>query len=305
MGQMLETYRGEALAWEADELGHMNMRYYFARSGQARTFFFAHLHLAYAYKAQAFSTVIVQNHYIKYIKELRPGQGMIVETGVIEIGETDLKLIHVISGVGSGVAATIIEHVSHISRRTQKPFPWPERVRRAAAAYAVELPAQAAPRNIDPLEPLTNPSMKAADALDLPIIGRGAFQPDECDAFGFVRPFDLIGRTSDSVQHLTAAWPDLDYISADAMSGALLEARIIHRNRPKAGDCFVFRSGLRSINTHTREFCHWILDPVSGKCWASFVGVACRFNMDTRRLVKISDKELAKISKNIIKGLQP
>jgi len=28
MSELIETWRGEALAWEADELGHMNMRYY-------------------------------------------------------------------------------------------------------------------------------------------------------------------------------------------------------------------------------------------------------------------------------------
>ena len=36
MNDMLETYRGEALAWEADDLGHMNMRYYLARAAQGR-----------------------------------------------------------------------------------------------------------------------------------------------------------------------------------------------------------------------------------------------------------------------------
>lgn len=305
MGQMLETYRGEALAWEADELGHLNMRYYFARSEQARAFFFAHLDLPDAFKERALSTVIPQSQHIKYIKELRPGGGMVVETGIVELGETNMVLVHMIKGVPSYLSATIIEHVSHISRRTGKAFAWPRRLREAAQPFMVNMPPEAAPRNIDPVETLAAPSMDAADKLGLETIGRGAFLPTECDVFGQVRAHDLIGRVSDSAQHLETAWPDLDFTSSDAMSGALLEARIVHRNQPKAGNCYVFRSGLRAANTHVRELCHWILDPVSGKCWASFIGVACRFDTETRRLVKLDEKTLKLLRSNITKDLKP
>ncbi len=305
MGQMIETYRGEALAWEADELGHMNMRHYFARAAQARAYFFTQLHLPRAFKQNAFSTLIPTSQHINYHKEFRPGQGMAVRTGIVHLGDSDIVLVHVFTRSPQILSATIVETLSHISRRTEMQFSWPERVQKIAKNYMVKLPSSAAPRNINLEEKLGAPSLAAADKLGLAAIGRGMFTAAECDVLGFVNPSAIIGRVSDSAQHLKTAWPDLNFTSDDGMSGALLEARALHRNRPVAGDCYVMRSGLRAASTHVRELCHWILDPATGKCWSSFVGVGCRFNLKTRRLVKIDSETLALLQTGVAKGLKP
>ena len=300
---MLETYLGEALAWEADELGHLNMRYYFERAEQARAFLFASLGLPLASKLKGTSALQVQTQHIHYLKELRPGMGMKVQTGILDLGERDACLLHMITQTPDIISAIIVETLSHVSKHTLQPFAWPKRTLSRAQDFMVSAPPQAKPRNIDPDEPPGQPSMQAADALELPVIGRGMFSPQDCDVFGFVKPSSVIGRASDSAQHLKSAWPDLDFSSDAGMSGALLEGRALHRNRPRAGDIYVLRSGLRAAGTNTRELCHWILDPVSGKCWSSFVATACRFNLKTRRLVKIDDEMLLVLQSASTKGL--
>lgn len=305
MRKLIETWRGEALAWEADELGHMNMRYYFDRVHEARARFAHRLGLPHIYKTASLSTLVPTNQHIKYIKELRPGHGMAVESGVVALGETHITLVHLIRGNQGVPAATITETLSHIAVRTGIKFGWSKRTKKLAQDYMVEMPDIAKPRNIDPNEPTGMPTMVDADILDLQAIGRGAFQPSECDVFGHVLPMAIIGRVSNSVQHLKTAWPDLDFASDDGMSGALLEACARHKLRPKAGDIFEMRSGLRKANTHVRELCHWILDPVSGQCWTSFVGVGCRFNLKTRRLVKIDDATLSVLKSGVVDGLMP
>ncbi len=305
MGEFIETYRGEALAWEADELGHMNMRYYFARVAQARANFFIHLGLAGVFKTTSFSTLVPIRQHIKYHKEMRPGEGMSAKTAILQLRKTEIVLVHIISKTPEIVSATIVETLKHISRRTGEPFAWPKRVRERTFLYQCEMPEVAMARNIDVNEKLGTPSTAIADQLGLPVIGRGMFAPDECDAMGWVSKSAIIGRVSDSVQHLKTAWPDLDFHSDEGMSGALLEAQAVHRNRPKAGDCYEIRSGLRRANTHVRELCHWILDPVSGKCWTTFIGVGCRFNLRTRRLVKVDDDVLTLLHSGAVKGLMP
>jgi len=305
MGEFLETYRGEALAWEADDLGHLNMRYYFARSGQARTVLLAVLGLTNAYKVAAFSTAIVSDQHIHYMAELLPGRGIIVDTAVLDVGETDMTIVHMIKGVPDALSAVITEKIEHISIRTQKAFTWPSRVRAQAKTFTVKPPKEALPRNINLDEEIRKPNVSVAQELGLQAIGRGAYTPSECDVFGYVRPFDLIGRVSDSVQHIASGWPDIEFFHHGTISGALLEARVIHRKRPQAGDCYVIYSGLRSANTHVRELCHWILDPVSGECWASMIGVACKFDLKARRLIKNDEKVLALLKKNIVKGHGP
>lgn len=305
MGQFIETYRGEALAWEADELGHMNMRFYFARAAQARANFLIDLGLADVFKNSSFSTLVPTRQHIKYHKEVRPGEGMAAKTAIVHLSKTEIVLVHIITKTPQIVSATIVETLQHISRRTGEAFAWPKRLRERAFLFKVEVPEEAIARNINIDEPLGSPSLVAADKFDLPVIGRGMFAPTECGAQGFVTKSAVIGRVSDSVQHLKTAWPDLDFASDDGMSGALLEAQAMHRNRPKAGDCYVIRSGLRSASTHVRELCHWILDPVSGKCWSTFIGVGCRFNLKTRRLVKIDASILELLEKGIVHGLKP
>ncbi|MBL4853003.1 MAG: acyl-[acyl-carrier-protein] thioesterase [Robiginitomaculum sp.] len=309
MSGLIETWRGEALAWEADELGHMNMRYYFDRVLEARARFAHHLGLPPIYKTTSLSTLVPTNQHIKYIKELRPGHGMAVSTGVVNLGETDITLVHVITGVDDVASATITETLSHIAVRTGIQFSWSKRTKAQAERLMIDVPEIAKPRNIDPYEISDEDSdlatMQKADEFGLQAIGRGVFRPSECDVFGHVLPTAIVGRISNSVQHLKTAWPDLDFASDDGMSGVLLEACARHKRRPKAGDLYEIRSGLRSASTHVRELCHWVLDPVSGKCWSSFVGVGCRFNLKTRRLVTIDETTLALLNKGVVKGLKP
>ena len=207
MSEMIETYRGEALAWEADELGHMNMRYYFAKSAQARAAFFGQLHLPSAFKARALSTLVATRQHIKYHKEVRPGVGMAIKTGILSLSETDIVLVHMITQSPQKLAATVVETLSHISVRTGRAFAWPKRVHEHAAGFTVDMPQDAAPRNVDVDEELGMPSFKGADKLGLQAIGRGMFLPSECDVFGYVTPSAIIGRVSDSAQHLKTAWP--------------------------------------------------------------------------------------------------
>ena len=305
MHDLIETWRGEALAWEADELGHINMRFYFDRVYEARARFAHSLGLPHIYKTASFSTLMPTKQHIKYIKEVRPGEGMAVSTGIIAIGETDITLVHLITGAQGQLSATIIETLSHIAVRTGMAFAWSERTQKLALGFMVQMPELAAPRNTDLDEPTIMPTMADADILDLQTIGRGSFRLAECDVFGYVLPTSIIGRVSNSAQHLKTAWSDLDFASDDGMSGALLEACARHKRRPKAGDLYEMRSGLRKVSTHTRELCHWILDPISGECWTSFVGMGCRFNLKTRRLVKIDGATLALLNKGVVTGLKP
>lgn len=303
MGEFLETYRGEALAWEADDLGHLNMRFCFDRVGQAKSVFYAHLHLLDAYKASSFSTIVVKDQHIKYLAEILPGRGMVVNTAILEVSECDMVLVHLITASPDTLSATIIEHISHISRRTKLPFPWPTRVREAAKKYMVDMPGSATPRNLDLAEKSIRPNLVKAQKLELSTIGRGAFVPTECDVFGYIRPYNVIGRVSDSVQHLTEAWPDINFSGHHQINGALLEARVIHYNLPMAGDSYIICSGMRGADQYVRELCHWILDPVSGKCWSSMIGVPCKFNLETRRMIKNDAKTLELLKPFFVAGL--
>lgn len=354
MGNFVDTYRGQALAWEMDHLGHLNMRHYFAKASEARVIFFNLIGLRRAFRLDALSTVEPITQHIKYHKEARAGQGIYIKTGLSRLDEEICELVHMIYVVPRDVengeaiktevsdpladypsdqlAATIVEQVRHVSRRTRESFAWPTRVRDAASAFMVAVPKTAQTRGLKDFDIRGNhnislskhdisnlhmthsgmdvidlsgpPSMAEADELGLAVIGQGVYQPSECNVFGRVRTHALIGRISNSAMHLRSAFL-AQKPGENQMGTALLEACAFHYHRPKAGHAYVIRSGLRSANTHTKELCHWVMDPETGICFSSFIAVGCRFDMGKRRLVKISDADLEALQASAVSGLRP
>lgn len=298
---MLVTYQGEALSWEADDLGHMNMRYYFERAEQARSVFMAHLGLADTAKRGAMSTVIPTRLHIKYLKELRPGQAIIVQSGILAMDEDTMQILHVLSSYGKA-SASITETISHISTRTQNPFPWNRKTKASAKAHMCSAPDFAVPRNLDPALNLTAPDITRAETYGLSPISVGRFKNEECDSAGFVQTHVFIGRVSDGAQTVKTVWDDVEFGVDGRYSGAMLEAIIVPYNRPLAGDIYKVSSGLVEANPYTRTVLHWMYDPVSGAPYAALVGCACRFDLQERRLVKSDEKTMAMLRAGLTKA---
>ena len=82
--------------WECDELGHLNMRHYRSKATQAKQMFFIQLGLSGAFKLGAASSVSTREFTVRYIKETRPGFPMYIETGILEVAEKTMQLLHMV-----------------------------------------------------------------------------------------------------------------------------------------------------------------------------------------------------------------
>jgi len=120
---MLVTYYGEAVQWECDELGHLNMRHYMTKVHQARQFFFIHLGLHEAFESGSPSTVRASKFMVRYLKECRPAERLKIKTGLLEVGETSADLIHIMTHFDETVAAVFVETVDHIYLPTHHKTP--------------------------------------------------------------------------------------------------------------------------------------------------------------------------------------
>ena len=223
--------------------------------------------------------------------EARAGAGLIMTGGVVEMGETDARLLLVIRHLSGEPAASFQVVVSHVTSADLRPFPWPARIREAAQALMVEVPAFAAARSID-LSPVTPTAGYAkALALDMTRIGMGVIQPAECDVFGRMRGEIFIGRVSDGVNRLFGETrPGPEPVPGEPVKnigGAVLEYRVLHLDWPKAGDSVELRSGFAGIDARTRRVMHWMVDPVSGRAWVSAEAVVISFDLDARKVVDI------------------
>jgi len=298
----VEVWRGGVASWECDAFGHLNVGFYVAKSMEALVGVAAELGMADAFSPAAQATLVVREQHIRFLREARPGAPLSMTGGVVEIGESEARILLLMRHASGEIAATFQIVVAHVTARDGPAFPWPDRVRRRAEALAVEVPTQAAARSIalDPV--VTRASLEAAERLGLVRTALGAIRAQDCDAFGRMRTEMLMTRISDGVPHLFASTRQ-DGVDRARIGGAALEYRLVHFDWPHAGDRVELRSAWAGADARFRRMIHWLLDPVTGRPWGAAEAIAASFDLDSRKIVALSDEALAAIRAQVIEGL--
>lgn len=287
-----ELWRGGVNTWECDEMGHMNVRFYVVKAVEGLAALAALIGMPDAFCADANSTLLVREQHIRFLKEAHAGAALHMVGGVVEMGESEARLVQLLIHSNSGeIAASFQTVVVHATAREGIAFPWPQRARDRAAALTMAVPEKARSRSVglDPVEP--SGSLARAEALGLMRIGLGAISPQECDVFGRMRPELFIGRVSDGIGALVG--PMRAIIAEHAPNkpartgGAVLEYRLVQMGWPRAGERFELRSGLVGADARTMRMVHWMLDPETGKVWGTSEAVAVTFDLDARKVVPI------------------
>ncbi|MEN0652768.1 MULTISPECIES: thioesterase family protein [Hyphobacterium] len=303
---MHELWRGNANAWECDEMGHLNVKAYLGKGMQAIARLTEQAGLAGAFSAGAMATLRPVEWHVRFLGEARPGAPLFIEGGVARIGDSDADIALAMRHSGDGrLAATLTARVEHVVPDSGRVFAWPSRFRGTAEALMVEPLPESAPRGLPPADWSELVSLKRAEALRLFPIGLGRIGSEDADVFGRMRPEFLIGKVSDSVANFVQAFPDRSLNDeADPKGGALLECRIRVRRYPRPGDGFAVRSALSGGTDKVRQIVHWVLDPLTGKPWWTVEGIAATLNLRTRRIEAATPAELQDIAKAVRDGLK-
>jgi acyl-CoA thioester hydrolase len=295
---MIEVWRGAVETWECDTNAHLNVRFYLAKAMEGLAGGAAALGLPHAFQQGAGATLAVREHHIRYLKEARAGDTLSMSFGVCSMDEDGavlfLSMAHAESGV---VAATFTTRVVHATP-LGKAFPWPERVRRLGEGLACEIPETAKPRGVGSGPFKAN--LADADALNLVVTGRGAVRPEDVDVFGRMRPELVLSRVSSAMP--TMGGP-LRKAAAEMpgepvkVGGAAVEMRVLYaEEQPRAGELVEMRSGFSKIGSKAQSLAHWLVDPLSGKGWASVEMVRVNLDLGARKALVLPD--------DIVAGLQ-
>lgn len=304
----VEIWRGGVNTWDCDEMGHMNVRHYVVRAQEGLIGLAAELGLPNAFSPHANATLLVKEHHIRFLREAHAGAPLTMLGGVIEMGETEARLLQLLIHPGSGeLAATFQTTVVHATPREGQAFPWPRIARERAQALKVEVPEKARARSLD-LSPFTpTASLARADALKLSRIGLGGLLPADCDVYGRMRAEQFIGRVSDGVGAFIHPFRDLVFEHAQPrpgrLGGAVLEYRIAYLAWPRIGDRIEVRSGLIGTDARTLRVAHWMLDPATGEPWGTSEAVTITFDLDARKVVPVSDAARAALAPFEVPGL--
>lgn len=304
----VEIWRGGVNTWDCDEMGHMNVRHYVVRAQEGLIGLAAELGLANAFSPHANATLLVKEHHIRFLREAHAGAPLTMYGGVIEMGESEARLLQLLVHPASGeLAATFQTTVVHATPREGQAFPWPQVALERAEALRVEIPEKAQARSID-LSPFTpTAGLARAEAFQLSRIGLGGLLPSDCDVYGRMRAEQFIGRVSDGIGAFIHPFRDIVVDHAEARparyGGAVLEYRIAYLAWPRAGDRVELRSGLIGTDARTMRMAHWMLDPATGEPWGTSEAVAITFDLDARKVVPVTEAARNALSAHQIKDL--
>lgn len=306
---MMEVWRGSVNAWECDELGHMNVRFYLAKASEAVAALAEAAGLNPIQRSDATATLVARDIHVRFLAEARPGAPLYIEGSFTGVSECSAEALLVMRHSGSGrPAASFSVTLDHVATRQGREFVWPARFVERAKTLTTERPDFAAPRGLKRDTRPVAASLETADALGLGTIGRGRFGNEEMDAFGRMRAEFLLGRISDSVTNFSAAFPeDWDGHAAGQgvkIASALLECRLRPIRWPRSGDLFVVRSGLKSVGPRVRNIVHWVLEPSTGKPWWTMEGVAAPMDLGTRKMAVTDDAMRTRLSAACFAGLE-
>jgi acyl-CoA thioester hydrolase len=293
----IEVWRGSVAAWECDAMGHLNVGFYVTRSMEGLAGLAAELGLGPVFAPRAEATLMVREQYIRFVREARPNAPLFMTAAVLSMDETDARILMTLRHAGGELAACFQTVVVHATARDGRVFAWSDRVRGRAEALGGGVPDGGAPRSIS-LEPVeTQAGLARADALGLACTARGAVMPQHCDAFGRMRTEGFMHRLSDAVMPTPAG------DGGTNPGRAALEYRLIHHAWPRAGDRLELRSGVGGGDNRVQRLFHWLLDPASGRPWATAQAISVALDLEARKIVTLSDAELAQARKTWIPEL--
>ncbi len=304
----VEIWRGGVTPWQCDEMGHMNMGFYLAIATEGMAGLAAALGMPHAFSTGAGSTLLVREHHVRFLKEARPGDGLTMTGGVLSIGETDAVLLQVLTHASGQPAAAITARISHVTPHQLKPFPWSKATLRLAQDMMLEAPDFSKPRGVSAAPvAATKASVAAAEAFGLPITAAGALGPQDCDIFGRMFPEQVLARIYASVGHVfrrshAAALEAQPHLQG-RLGGAAVEYRALYHAWPQAGDRLQLRSGHKALTPKSRSVVHWLLDPTSGRPWASAEIVSLFLDLQERRALVMPEEVFAVMSSERIEGL--
>jgi acyl-CoA thioester hydrolase len=302
----VETWRGSVRPWHIDEMGHMNVRFYLASAAEAVVGLAGALGMPRAFTDGAAATLLLREHHVRFLHEARLGTGLFIRSALLEMGESDARILHVMFHAATGQpAAAITSRVEHVTAGEKRPFAWSSAARRLARELTVAAPDYALQRGLVG-SPILGPASQAqADALGLGSPAAGAVTSADVDVFGLMRPEHLLERVSQAIPHqlgrrelpLARYMPEL----AGHLGGATVELHSIFHRWPRAGDRLVLRSGLSDATPKLSRLTHWLLDPANGQAWAETEMLIVNFDLATRQAVELAPEVFRALQARLIK----
>ena len=127
MADMEITYRGVVHPWHCDRMGHMNVVWYVSKFDEASWQFASMVGLNNSYFMQKDRGIAALQQNITYKSELVAGSTVTIRSGVLEIKEKVMRIIHEMrNDTTGGIAALMVLTIIHFNTKKRKSCPFPK-----------------------------------------------------------------------------------------------------------------------------------------------------------------------------------
>lgn len=301
----VEVWRGGVSAWECDEMAHLNVRFYIARAVEGLEYFTQLL--AWPAGGEPRTTFQIREHHIRFLREARVGTPLHMTAAILGLDEGRLHILQMLYHSLTGeLCAAFVSLVACVSPENSEPMSLPHSFVSRTRKLMTTMPPEAAPKGIVGAPVASIASLKNADALGVPVIGRGVIMASECDQSGHMRPEIVIGRITAGLNHLVLPIRrTMEKVMGlpGRVGGAALEYRILYFGFPKAGTVVQIRSGLSAITPKWMRMNHWLIDSQTGDAIASAENISANLDLSLRKSLVMRKELLADLQSYRISGI--
>ena len=150
LAKLVPGYQGIAQKWECDNMGHLNVSYFFGRSSD-QAFFMRHaLGLDPASLRDSDHGTVALEEHCRFHREVTSGGMMIGRSAVIELRARTMVVYQEFRDAQDALQATFRTVIGFFDTKARRLVPWPEATREKAAKLSIDLPPHAAPLRVPP-----------------------------------------------------------------------------------------------------------------------------------------------------------
>jgi acyl-CoA thioester hydrolase len=260
VGDWLEAYRGTVFRWEVDHNDHFTVAYYFARIADAGAWLLADVGLG----PEETRTV---DCFVRYQRELRVGDLMHVESGVIGAEPGSLLVGHKLIDSGADALCTTVEQQV-----------------RVPIALSAETARRIERRRVAWDGPARERRSRPAGWAGFRDSARDTVKPAELDVAGAAALSHYVHRFSAANGHAIAAFGMTpEYMRGERRGFSTFEFQLEVGAPLRAGDFLRVRSGVVHVGNSSLRLLHVMTREPAGEVVATLEQSGVHFDQEARR----------------------
>jgi acyl-CoA thioesterase FadM len=287
MSGTIETHRSMVKAWECDGFGHFTVAYYFDRFADAAQTL--REVLADERGLAVPESWVTLDYHARFTAELRGGDILHVESGVVEAAPTLLRFGHRLFNSATGALCTTVEQRLALLSPV-RPLSEAEQERLLDRDWSWESAKD-------------EPGFADDVAQGFIVTGRDRVRAGEIDATGALALASYVHRSSfGCMQLLTAMGLTPDYLRAAQRGFSTFEVKLrLESPAPKAGDALRLESGLMHLGSSSVRMVHRLIDARTGRRVAALRQSGVHFDLEARRSAPIPPELRTKAAARLLR----